>query len=1059
MEAGGNSTNKRNPMATSTNNKNPAKDKDGSTVTIRVNDKEGAIRGVAVAATARQVKLDPTAAAWNPTSISPTATGPVAATPVVSAWSNKQSTIDTIKAAATKPVVGASSTAKPASHTTKVVPEKTSKGQPQQKPTQHPNHHKKGTSNNNKQDKTTSGSKAPQKITSSMKQPQAPPIISAVGGKNTTWAGTTAAALVAKQHHPQLPQAALENIAGKKHTEQHQQRQHHAHHNNKHHHHHHNKDHAGKKLDAKDANLLEPQDGVSDQDGIVRFSHSTLLQLRILFLNPPEDMEVSSTADTGNTATSKWHREFVWTSPTRESDIMLQHLHPRTTKPYQYGDQQQHPSRNHQPSSMSTNAEEHADDKNSSENKASSKDDPNIFINEFGEEIYVKPLVVNEETRWKPKSAKESADEDKDADAAVIQKALLILNKLTPTNFPKLSEQFCDEVISSESLLVSGIKLLIAKAQQEPHFCPMYAQVCQALSSKPLPFETNDDEGNDKRQKPGKTFKRHLLEECQQEFEFSTMRDKPENTEELTSEEVEYRTRLAKKKYLGHMTFIGEIYKVGLCNTKVMLMCLPILLDSSSGENVDEENIECFVKLMATIGEKLQNDCTTQAQQKGKPESLKQLDMSWERVHSIIHPQNHETRPVSNRIKFMLQDLIELRDNGWVARRKLETAKTLQEIHSEAAKEMPRGRVSSSSSLRSLAAGSSSSLMRGLSTEDVKNIENTTDSDGFTTVAKVKRTQSQSSLRRAESGGSINSGISHTPGNFRRSISDATNSPSIRRKRSQEKVSDYITPYPQLPDSSASSSIHETKAATDAEAVLTPPDADRSLSNFDTIPELSDEQPLVKLLSPAECGQKVKSVLKDYLVNHDASDAYVSYEEIIQPSQSHSLERGSKCVEASFQFMMEQSKARLETFLLLWKTLVLGSSVEADKKPAIISRPMILDGLRHPLDALADIMIDAPLANVILIKIVASTMHWGALVADVSFLLELAAESSFLAEGYAEFGVNLLRALSQLSGSDSKVVLDNNVDTIRKLMTPDEAEEWKSVNDFIKTISERGAMI
>jgi hypothetical protein len=120
---------------------------------------------------------------------------------------------------------------------------------------------------------------------------------------------------------------------------------------------------------------------------------------------------------------------------------------------------------------------------------------------------------------------------------------------------------------------------------------------------------------------------------------------------------------------------------------------------------------------------------------------------------------------------------------------------------------------------------------------------------------------------------------------------------------------------------------------------------------------------------------------------------------------------------------------------------------------------MILDGLRRPLDALADIMIDAPLANVILIKIVASTMHWGALEADISFLLELAAESSFLAEGYADFGVNLLRALSQLSGSDSKVVLDNNVDTIRKLMTPDEAEEWKSVNDFIKSISERGAMI
>jgi hypothetical protein len=36
----------------------------------------------------------------------------------------------------------------------------------------------------------------------------------------------------------------------------------------------------------------------------------------------------------------------------------------------------------------------------------------------------------------KPKSAKESADEDNDADAHVIQKALLNLNKPTPTNVP-----------------------------------------------------------------------------------------------------------------------------------------------------------------------------------------------------------------------------------------------------------------------------------------------------------------------------------------------------------------------------------------------------------------------------------------------------------------------------------------------------------------------------------------------------------------------------------------------------------------------------------------------
>jgi len=39
----------------------------------------------------------------------------------------------------------------------------------------------------------------------------------------------------------------------------------------------------------------------------------------------------------------------------------------------------------------------------------------------------------------------------------------------------------------------------------------------------------------------------------------------------------------------------------------------------------------------------------------------------------------------------MLQDLLEMRDNGWTTRREEESAKTIEQIHKDAAKEARRG--------------------------------------------------------------------------------------------------------------------------------------------------------------------------------------------------------------------------------------------------------------------------------------------------------------------------------------------------------------------------------
>ena len=71
-------------------------------------------------------------------------------------------------------------------------------------------------------------------------------------------------------------------------------------------------------------------------------------------------------------------------------------------------------------------------------------------------------------------------------------------------------------------------------------------------------------------------------------------------------------------------------------------------LDELLKDETDEENLECFAHLMSTMGEKLDGH----AKQNNKP-------FEWEKVHEL------RTSPkISNRIKFLLQDLLELKDRG-----------------------------------------------------------------------------------------------------------------------------------------------------------------------------------------------------------------------------------------------------------------------------------------------------------------------------------------------------------------------------------------------------------
>ena len=324
----------------------------------------------------------------------------------------------------------------------------------------------------------------------------------------------------------------------------------------------------------------------------------------------------------------------------------------------------------------------------------------NNHNNAPAEEPEVAPLVINEETRWKAKvfstnkdtkTATNTEDSDnthpkEDSTEVILKKSLLILNKLSFTKFDKLSQTFIDSgIFTTEETLKGAISLIVDKAQLEPHFSSMYAQLCHKLSLY---------------DKHNKKFKKLLLTRCQEEFEQdlaskitqackqqgATTNDDnttTTTTDEMKAQELDYYTNLCRKKYLGHMRFIGELYKHDLISIRVMIFCLPFLLDAEENNNnnsddvnsnnnnknntlkiIDEEKLECFSKLMTTIGHSLEMQSKA-LENVGKKDSANKLAKCWNDVDDLIHNNyNGSSTKISNRVKFMLQDLMDLKNNG-----------------------------------------------------------------------------------------------------------------------------------------------------------------------------------------------------------------------------------------------------------------------------------------------------------------------------------------------------------------------------------------------------------
>ncbi|XP_070646827.1 eukaryotic translation initiation factor 4 gamma 1 isoform X3 [Bos indicus] len=288
------------------------------------------------------------------------------------------------------------------------------------------------------------------------------------------------------------------------------------------------------------------------------------------------------------------------------------------------------------------------------------------------------------EKAWKPSSKRTAADKDRgeeDADGSKTQdlfrRVRSILNKLTPQMFQQLMKQVTQLAIDTEERLKGVIDLIFEKAISEPNFSVAYANMCRCLMALKVPTT----------EKPTVTvnFRKLLLNRCQKEFEKDKDDDEvfekkqKEMDEAATAEErgrlkeeLEEARDIARRRSLGNIKFIGELFKLKMLTEAIMHDCVVKLL-----KNHDEESLECLCRLLTTIGKDLDFE-------KAKP----RMDQYFNQMEKII-----KEKKTSSRIRFMLQDVLDLRKSNWVPRRGDQGPKTIDQIHKEAEMEEHREHI------------------------------------------------------------------------------------------------------------------------------------------------------------------------------------------------------------------------------------------------------------------------------------------------------------------------------------------------------------------------------
>ncbi len=130
---------------------------------------------------------------------------------------------------------------------------------------------------------------------------------------------------------------------------------------------------------------------------------------------------------------------------------------------------------------------------------------------------------------------------------------------------------------------------------------------------------------------------------------------------------------MAKKKMLGNIKFIGELGKLQIVHDSILHRCCEQLLVGRRKQPLSDqaEDLECLCHLFRTCGRILDT-----------PKAKVRMDQYFDRLKAVVDGEHHPVR-----IKFLVQDVIEMRRNRWMPRKIGKTPegpRTIQQVREDA---------------------------------------------------------------------------------------------------------------------------------------------------------------------------------------------------------------------------------------------------------------------------------------------------------------------------------------------------------------------------------------
>ena len=204
--------------------------------------------------------------------------------------------------------------------------------------------------------------------------------------------------------------------------------------------------------------------------------------------------------------------------------------------------------------------------------------------------IHEKVDLHKDPNAWKPDRKSRDTGAGKSADEIkmdqIIKTTKGVLNKLAPENFEKLVAKLYNlDLHDNDERITAVIKVVFDKAVDEPNFATSYARLVHYIVAhhQCQPAQVNT----------AKKFRKFLLDTCQQEFQKTSTEESnikqledelssaPEEKKEQLGVELEEKRFQMRRKKLGNVRFIGELYKLQMMTPRIMVECVNMLLGES----------------------------------------------------------------------------------------------------------------------------------------------------------------------------------------------------------------------------------------------------------------------------------------------------------------------------------------------------------------------------------------------------------------------------------------------------------------------------------------------